>query len=117
MVSKSGVTLVGAFFSPFVNRVQIAFNLKSVEYDYIEETLSSKSDVLLSSNPIHKTVPVLVHNDKTICESIVIVQYIDEVWTDNGYSILPSDPYDRAVARFWAAFVDDKVHFLSFKLL
>lgn len=109
MVSKSGVTLVGAFFSPFVNRVQIALNLKSVEYDYIEETLSSKSDVLLKCNPVHKTVPALVHNDKTICESIVIVQYIDEVWTENGHSILPSDPYDRAVARFWAAFVDDKL--------
>ncbi|WOH13557.1 hypothetical protein DCAR_0833067 [Daucus carota subsp. sativus] len=109
MVSKSGVTVVGAFFSPFVNRVQIALNLKSVEFDYIEETLSSKSDVLLRCNPICKTVPVLIHDDKSICESLVIVQYIDQVWTENGYCILPSDPYDRAVARFWAAFVDDKM--------
>lgn len=109
MVSRSGVTLVGAFFSPFGNRVQIALNLKSVEFDYVEETLSSKSDILLRSNPIHKTVPVLIHGDKIICESLVIVQYIDQVWTDNGYSILPSDPYESAVARFWAAFVDDKV--------
>ncbi|WOH13559.1 hypothetical protein DCAR_0833069 [Daucus carota subsp. sativus] len=109
MVSTSSVTLLGAFFSPFVNRVQIALNLKSVEFDYIEETLSSKSKLLLESNPVHGKVPVMIHDDKIICESLIIVQYIDEVWTDSGYSILPSDPCDRAVARFWAAYVDDKL--------
>lgn len=90
----------------------MAFNLKSVDFDYVEETLSSKSKLLLDSNPVHKKIPVLIHDDKIICESLVIVQYIDQVWTDNGYSILPSDPSDRAVARFWAAYVDDKVQFL-----
>ncbi|KAL8106251.1 hypothetical protein AgCh_029876 [Apium graveolens] len=109
MVSKSSVKLLGAFFSPFVNRVQIAFNLKSVKFDYVEETLSSKSKLLLDSNPVNRKVPVVIHDGKIICESLIIVQYIDQVWRDNGYSILPSDPSDRAVARFWAAYVDDKL--------
>lgn len=26
-----------------------------------------------------------------------------------GLQVLPSDPHDRAVARFWAAYLDDKV--------
>lgn len=115
MVSTSGVTLLGAFFSPYVHRVQIAFNLKSVEIDYVEESLSSKSNLLLESNPIHKKVPVLFHYDKILCQSLIILQYIDQVWTDNGYSILPSHPSDRAVARFWAAYVDDKVPFFTFQ--
>ncbi|XP_057509219.1 glutathione S-transferase U17-like [Actinidia eriantha] len=101
------VKLLGASPSPYVNRVQIALNLKSIDFEFLEETFGAKSELLLKSNPIHKKMPVMIHNDKPICESLIIVQYIDEVWT-TGPTILPSDPYDRAIARFWAAFVDDK---------
>ncbi|GMP58665.1 hypothetical protein CsSME_00022252 [Camellia sinensis var. sinensis] len=94
--------------SPFVNRVQIALNLKSIDYEFLPETFGSKSELLLKSNPVNKKIPVLIHHDKPICESLIIVQYIDELWT-SGPSILPSDPYDRAIARFWGAYIDDKV--------
>nr|MBN8157126.1 glutathione S-transferase N-terminal domain-containing protein [Vibrio vulnificus] len=80
---------------------------KNVDYEYVEENMASKSQLLLQSNPVHKKIPVLIHNGKPVCESLIIVQYIDEVWS-SGKSILPSDPYDRAVARFWAAYLDEK---------
>ncbi|GMP58662.1 hypothetical protein CsSME_00022250 [Camellia sinensis var. sinensis] len=93
--------------SPFVNRVQIALNLKSINYEFLPETFGSKSELLLKSNPVNKKIPVLIHHNKPICESLIIVQYIDELWTF-GPSILPSDPYDRAIERFWGAYIDDK---------
>ncbi|KAF6176433.1 hypothetical protein GIB67_010070 [Kingdonia uniflora] len=31
-------------------------------------------------NPVHKKVPVLIHNGKPISESLIVVQYVDEVW-------------------------------------
>ncbi|KAK8665644.1 hypothetical protein V6N13_005807 [Hibiscus sabdariffa] len=89
-------------------RTIIALHIKSLNYEFIEEKLSEgKSQLLLKSNPVHKRIPVLIHGDKPINESLIIVQYIDETWP-SGPSILPSDPYERAVARFWAAYLDEK---------
>ncbi|KAE9454552.1 hypothetical protein C3L33_13528, partial [Rhododendron williamsianum] len=68
----ASVKVIGTAPSPYVNRVQIALNLKSVDYEFLVEPSGI---------------------------------YIDEVWTD-GPGILPLDPYDQAMARFWAAYID-----------
>jgi glutathione S-transferase len=109
MAGGGELKLLGVWTSPYVIRVRVVLNLKSLPYEYVEENLGSKSALLLGSNPVHKTVPVLLHAGRPVNESQVIVQYIDEVWAGTGPSVLPADPYERAVARFWAAYVDDKV--------
>ncbi|KAG2267808.1 hypothetical protein Bca52824_062363 [Brassica carinata] len=90
-------------------RPRIALNLKSVPYEFLQETFGSKSELLLKSNPVHKKIPVLLHADKPVCESNIIVEYVDETWSASGPSMLPSNPYDRAIARFWATYIDEKV--------
>ncbi|MCE3051944.1 Glutathione S-transferase U18 [Datura stramonium] len=105
-MAENDVKLLGSWPSTFVMRPRIALNIKSVGYDFLEEQFGS--ELILKANPVYKKIPVLIHDGKPICESLIIIQYIDEFWTNSGSSILPSHPYDRAIARFWAYYIDDK---------
>lgn len=109
-MAKGDVKLLGSWRSPFVTRVRMALEMKCIEYEMAEMDPFEKPELLLKSNPVHKKVPVLIHGDDIISESLVILEYVDDAWP-NGPSILPLDPYERSVARFWAAFIDDKVDF------
>ncbi|KAA8524950.1 hypothetical protein F0562_011412 [Nyssa sinensis] len=102
------VVLLDLWVSPFAMRVRIALAEKGIHYESKEEDLNNKSPLLLKMNPVHKKIPVLIHNGKPVCESLTIVQYIDEVWKVKS-PLLPSDPYKLAHARFWADYVDKKI--------
>ncbi|KAG6471750.1 glutathione S-transferase U17-like [Zingiber officinale] len=103
------VKLIGSALSPYVLRAMIALSLKKLEYELLQEKFGEKSELLLKSNPIYKKIPVLIHHDRPICESAVIVEYIDEVWPKSGWgAILPADAYHRSLHRFWTFYVDDK---------
>ncbi|KAL1294890.1 hypothetical protein HN51_055731 [Arachis hypogaea] len=94
--------LHGFWYSPFTMRVVWTLKLKGLLYENIEEDRYNKSPQLLEYNPVHKKIPVLVHGGKPICESMIIVQYIDELWPQNP--LVPHDPFERAQSRFWVAY-------------
>ncbi|GJY89727.1 ribonuclease H-like domain-containing protein, partial [Tanacetum coccineum] len=72
-----------------------------------QEHYPSKSELLLTSNPVHKKVPVLLHANKSpIPESLVIIEYLDEIHPD-AHQILPKAPLDRAESRFWVFYIDN----------
>ncbi|CAA7038090.1 unnamed protein product [Microthlaspi erraticum] len=109
------VKLLGFWASPFTCRVEMALKLKGVPYEYLEQDIVNKSPLLLQLNPVHKKVPVLVHKGKPILESNLILEYIDQTWTNNP--IFPQDPYKKATARFLAKFVDEQLAPVGFRSL
>ncbi|TYK23620.1 glutathione S-transferase U8-like [Cucumis melo var. makuwa] len=115
MAGEEKVQVFGFRSGSYSRRVELALKLKGVDYEHIDEDMlnNNKSDLLVKYNPIYKKVPVLVHNGKPISESRVILEYIEETWMES-YAILPKDPYQRALARFWAKYIDDKGRRTSF---
>ncbi|KAL0399545.1 UNVERIFIED_CONTAM: putative glutathione S-transferase parA [Sesamum radiatum] len=97
--------LLGYNISMFVMRVRITLDEKGIEYEYKEENLANKRPLLLEMNSVYQKVPILIHNGKAVSESLIILEYIDEVWKDK-----PPDPYHRAQARFRADLIDKKIY-------
>ncbi|CAO2818594.1 unnamed protein product [Amaranthus hypochondriacus] len=104
--TQETVRLHGMWASPWVRRVTIALKMKGIPYEYYEEDLKNKSELLLQYNPVKKLVPVLVHEGRPIAESLIILEYIDEIWVNNSPNLFPNDPYQRSKFRFWAQFID-----------
>ncbi|KAJ8561065.1 hypothetical protein K7X08_027255 [Anisodus acutangulus] len=109
------VVLLDYWPSPFGTRARIALAEKGISYIHKLEDLSNKSHLLMKMNPVHQRVPVLIHKGKSICESDIIIQYIDEVW-NHSFPLLPCDPYQRAKAIFLVDFINKKVHESSVKV-
>ncbi|KAL6183114.1 hypothetical protein ACLB2K_044525 [Fragaria x ananassa] len=108
MAEETRVILHGNRLSPYVKRVEMALKIKGIPYEFVEEDLKNKSPLLFKYNPVHKRIPVLVHNGKPLAESLVILEYIDEAWKTSP-QLLPEDPYRRARVHFWASFLHQQL--------
>lgn len=60
-----------------------------------------------SINP-NAVVPTLRHDGRTVLESSVICQYLDEAFPQPA--LMPADAYGRAKSRAWLKYFDDVLH-------
>jgi glutathione S-transferase len=92
--------------SPFSWNVWLALEHKHLRYELKLMSLQGgdlKAPAYLAISPRGK-VPALVDDDFTLCESAVIVEYLEERYPD--HPVLPRHPRDRAIARRLAAEAD-----------
>ncbi|KAL4197816.1 hypothetical protein AMTRI_Chr04g253000 [Amborella trichopoda] len=84
IATSSEVKIIGLWASSWCVRIEVALKLKGICYEYIEEDLITKSPLLLQLNPIHKKIPL-------------------------DSPLMPTDPHERALLRFWANFFNTKM--------
>ncbi|KAG9019029.1 hypothetical protein FRB90_007201 [Tulasnella sp. 427] len=107
---EAEITMFGANFCPFVQRVWVTLEYKKIPYRYVECDPYKKPKELLDLNPKGLVPALKLLNGKSLAESTVIMEYLEEAYSppnapDGQHPlVLPplSDPYGRARARLEA---------------
>ncbi|KAL6981945.1 Glutathione S-transferase, partial [Sarracenia purpurea var. burkii] len=77
-MATSVVRLIGAWPSPFTMGACVSLNAKSIDYEFLQEQLGTKSEIFLKCNPVYKKTPVSAYIDNKIPQSPV------KCWSQNG---------------------------------
>ena len=99
---------------PYAQRTRMLMIEKELPFELIEVDLRNKPDWFLAVSPYGK-VPVIVDDGKTIYESAIINEYLDEKF--KNIPLMPAGPFERAKARIWMDYCSNKYLVLSRKLL
>lgn len=96
-------------------RVRIALNLKKLSYEYCPVHLLNNGGEQFNNeykklNP-QSLVPTLSDEDKTITQSLAIIEYLEEQYPKP--TILPKTPHARAQTRAIAQMIASDIHPLN----
>ncbi|KAG8497177.1 hypothetical protein CXB51_008416 [Gossypium anomalum] len=103
-MGEEEVKLLGTWFSPYVHRVAWVLKQKGIRYELCGRNGKQQELSPSGLQPRVQEDPSAGSSWKPIVESLFIIEYIDETWKHNP--ILSTHPYDRAMERFWALYVD-----------
>lgn len=105
------MTFYGYFRSSSSYRCRIAFNLKSVTYDFqpVDLKAGQQADADFTALNPQKMLPALVTDDGAVLtQSLAILEWLDE--THPTPALLPRDPVARAHVRAFAQIIACEVH-------
>ena len=83
--------------SPFGWKVRVALAEKKVQYEMIVPENKNEDPAFARLNPFRKTPVLALEDGRTIYESTVINEYLEE--TQPQPAMLPKEPYERARVR------------------
>ncbi|MEC4818985.1 MAG: glutathione S-transferase family protein [Scytonema sp. PMC 1069.18] len=103
---------------PYAQRSWLTLLELQVDFDdhEIELGLDNKTDWFLTLNP-NGTVPVIKHGETVVYESLVVNEYLCEVFGDNGITLIPNEPAARSRVRILMNRCDSKFVKLSYSYL
>jgi len=91
-------------------KVRWVFSEKGIDYTSREIDLlagEQHADWYIKLNPKH-VVPTLVHDDAVLCESSLIMMYLDDV--GGADRLAPDDAYGAHQMRSWMHLIDHTIH-------
>ncbi len=96
------IKLVGFAVSNYYNKVKLVMLEKGVEFTE-ELNWAGKDEATLACSPLGK-VPFIVTAQGPLCESQVIVEYLEEAFPERP--LMPRDPFQRAKLREIVSFLE-----------
>ena len=98
--------IIGSYISPYVRKVLACIQLKGLSYEIDPISPFFGNDEFERLSPLRR-VPVLIDGDLAISDSSVICAYLDEAYP--GHPLLPTDPKERARARWLEEYADTRL--------
>jgi glutathione S-transferase len=100
------VRIIGSYVSPYVRKVLACLMLKGLDYEIDPITPFYGGEEFERLSPLRR-IPVLIDGDLVLCDSSVIVSYLDE--RHPGNPLLPVRAGDRAKARWLEEYSDTRL--------
>jgi len=100
------VQIVGSYLSPYVRKVLVVLDLKSIPYEIDPIVPFFGNEGFSALSPIRR-IPVLIDDRVTISDSTVICEYLEERHPEPA--LYPGDVVQRARARWLEEFADTRM--------
>lgn len=112
-MSSESLKLYSYWRSSACYRVRIALNLKGLQYETLAVHLVNNggeqhASAFRSVNP-QELVPVLVHGERVMRQSLAIIDYLEEAFSDHP-ALMPSTARERQRCRAIAQMVAADIH-------
>ncbi len=109
----SDVQLYSNKSCPFAQRTRMVLIEKDIDFELTEVDLGEKPEWYKEVSPYGK-VPLIMHSGQRIYESVIINEYLDEVFPSPP--MMPSDPAMKAQARIWFHYCENYLLGATFKI-
>ncbi|KAK9300892.1 hypothetical protein QLX08_006594 [Tetragonisca angustula] len=88
------IRLYSMKFCPYAQRIHLVLDAKHIPHDVVYINLTNKPEWLLEKSPLGKVPVIELEEGKTLYESLVIAEYLDDAYPHN--KLYPTDPLAKA---------------------